>query len=121
VSTRRSSRVVAIVGGLAVMSLAGCAGGRNTLNTRSSACFRAIAVAEQAVGRHGRLLGVRETSSAFVRTRYPGDMPTGARVCLVGFQERDRPGAIVVVVDVRDRHVVGVHPSDHPPVRFRHL
>jgi hypothetical protein len=118
----RSSRVVALViSALTAVSVAGCAGGRNTLNTPSSACFRAIGVADKAAGPHGEFLGVRETSSTHARRLYPGDTPAGRRVCLVGYDERNRPGVIVVVVDVRGRHVVGVHRSARPPVRFQHL
>jgi hypothetical protein len=59
---------LALVCAVVSLALAGCTSARDTLGTNASACFEALAVAEDAVHDNGRLAGVHLVSFADVGT-----------------------------------------------------
>ncbi len=85
------------VAAVAVVALSACTAPRNTLGTKSSACFRAVPVATDAVHDRGTLSGVRLLGSKDLDRR-PGfrsllEARAGKRVtsvCVVAFQGRFR-------------------------------
>ena len=114
------------------LTLTGCAGPRNSLNTSASVCFRTIPMATNAVGHRGRLIGVRRRSNGYVARRLPGPTtpPSAGPVCLVAFHGDYHAGEIsgthesgryaIVAVAARSRHVLRVRVTNKLPLRFRH-
>jgi hypothetical protein len=97
-----------------------CGAARNSVNT-ASVCFRTIGVAAAAAGDHGRMIGVDHRGPATLRNLFPHDPIPQHSMCVVGFARHPAPGAIIVIVDPRDRRIVGVHNVDKSPIRFRDL
>ncbi|MDE3085819.1 MAG: hypothetical protein KGJ77_03550 [Acidobacteriota bacterium] len=93
---RRAAGVLSAVA-LSVLSLSACAAPRDTLGTKSSACFRAVPVATDAVRDRGTLSGVRLLGSKDLdrRPRFRSLLEARAgrtvtSVCVVSFQGRFR-------------------------------
>jgi hypothetical protein len=128
---------------LGAATLAGCTSARNTLGTNSSLCYRALAVARDAVHNKGQFAGVRLVKVSAL-THYPhlrseltarsGTPPRD--VCLVSYRGRfrldqvDRPaGSVpaggvgrfaVVAVSVPRNALMATVVLEREPVRFRH-
>ena len=129
---RRNAGTAAAGAVVLALTLAGCAGPRNSLNTSASVCFRTIPAATNAVGHRGHLIGVRRRSNAYVARRLPGvtTARTTGPVCLVAFHGDYRAGEIsgthgsgryaIVAVAARSRHVIRVRVTNTLPLRFRH-
>lgn len=114
--------------------LAACAGPRNTLNTPTSQCFRALPLAQATVNNHGRLVGVRSSPATTLARQLPDAAPLGRqRLCLVAFRGPYAAGEIprahpsgpgmyaIVAVDQRGSTVLASFVVDDLPLRFRHL
>jgi hypothetical protein len=76
--------------GLSVLGLAGCSAGRENLGTSDAPCYIALPTAAEAVGSHGRLIGVRLESVPTVTYRRLDAALDRAgvrsgRVCLVAY------------------------------------
>jgi hypothetical protein len=101
-AARRLALASAVV--LASCSLAACTSPRNTLGTSTSPCFRALAVARDAVHDRGRFAGVRYFSAhdlarLLVEARPPirGTSiagPPRVGLCVVAYQDDFRPGEV---------------------------
>lgn len=126
-------RRLAPMGLAALIALCGCAAPRNTLGTRSSACFRSLPTARSAVHHEGHLLGVRRVSRDTVLRAFPqADLPPGHDFCVVGFSGKykaenvDHPAGApegrdaVVIVTMRGTTVVRTFLVDRLPLRLRH-
>ncbi|HXZ82519.1 MAG TPA: hypothetical protein VED84_02070 [Acidimicrobiales bacterium] len=135
--------VVLVVGSL---GLAACTSPRNGLGPNASPCFRVLAVARAAVNDSGRFAGVRYLSSrdltAALRAMKVGKkgrfaLPTAlshghSAVCVVEYQgnystngvalgwppNRHSDPLAVVVVRVRDFHLLVTFVLKKPPLRF---
>ena len=112
--------------------LAGCAGPRNGLNTSDSACFRGVPMAGAAVGRKGKVVGVR----AIRRDSLARRLPQAARipnrvVCAVAYRGDFLPGDVrdadpagpgpyaLVALDSRGSRVLATFVVDQLPVGFK--
>ncbi|MBV8560647.1 MAG: hypothetical protein JO050_07730 [Acidimicrobiia bacterium] len=129
-------RRVATVGVLAVASLtagAACAAPRQTLGTRSSACFRSLPTANAAVHQEGRLVGVRRISRAHLLRVLPqAALPPGKEFCAVAFSDDFHQGQVdkaagapqgkdaIVVVDLRGTSVIQTFLVDRMPFHLQH-
>lgn len=119
------------------VSASACAGGRISLGTGASACFRDLPAATDAVHNKGSLHGVRRVSAATLRAHDPHD-PTLAtlpdqELCVFAFKGTYPPGSVngahntttgqyaVVAVTTKNADVVGATVTDRLPTRFRHL
>ena len=128
---------------LGTATLAGCTSARNTLGTNSSVCYKALAVAEDAVHSRGQFAGVRlESVSSLSRDpgaraeltqRAGGSLRT---VCLVSYRGEFRldqvqrpagrtpPGGVghfaIVAVSLPRNVLLATIVLEHEPVRFRH-
>jgi len=117
-----------------VLLVAGCAGPRNTLNTATSHCFRALPLARDTVHEQGKLVGVRAVRATRLTPRIPQAERLGAqRLCLVAFKgpytvdaiprsDPAGPGTYAIVaVDSRGSTVLASFVVNDLPLRFRHL
>jgi hypothetical protein len=127
---------VAIAAIAALSLLSGCGGARNSLGTSSSACYRTIPPALGAIGRKGKLVGVRKIGTASLRTRLPADKQLAAvkakELCVLAFKGSYQPGDVplapnkkpgtyaVVAVTIKNPMVVAAFVLDHLPARFTH-
>jgi hypothetical protein len=129
----------ALLGGVLTIGLAasGCAGGRNSLGTGASACFRALPAARDAVHDKGRLVGVRRVTAETLRSHLPADAAMATlpdqELCVFAFDGSYDPGSVtgasntknghfaIVAVGSRQPSVVAVTVVDELPTRFRHL
>jgi hypothetical protein len=133
----------AIVAGTA--GLSGCAAPRNTLGTNSSPCFRALALAEDAVHDRGAFAGVRLVAYSTIAKQHPRlKAALAARsstrlhnVCLVSYRGTFRPSQVsrpagtappsgvghfaIVVVSTPQNQLLATFVLEKEPVRFRHL
>jgi hypothetical protein len=133
-------RTGAAVVGLAIaigIGAAGCAGGKNSLGTGASACFRALPAARGVVHDKGRLVGVRRVSADTLRSHFPGDTAMATlpdqELCVFAFDGTYEPGSVtgapnttsghfaIVVVGSKQPTVVAAAVVDDLPTRFRHL
>jgi hypothetical protein len=124
---------------LAITSLAGacvlaaCAAPRQTLGTRSSACFRSLPTAKAVVHNSGRLVGVRRVSRDTLLRAFPkAQLPAGREFCVVAYSDDfrndkvDHPAGApigkyaVVVVNMRGTTGLQTFLTDHVPFRLRH-
>jgi hypothetical protein len=134
-ATRRH-RVSAGLAGVAVAlaALAGCGGPRNSLNTETSQCFRALPLARNTVNARGKLVGVRAILGTTLAKQLPEAAPLGKqRLCVVAFRgpytENQVPRAnppgpgtyALVAVDRGGSTVVASFVVNELPLRFRHL
>ena len=114
-------------------ALAGCAAPRQTLGTRSSACFRSLPTARVAVHQQGRLIGVRRISRTHLLQDFPqAALPPGKEFCAVAFSDDfhgdhvDKPAGAsvgkdaVVIVTLRGTSVVQTWLVDRVPFHIRH-
>jgi hypothetical protein len=139
-----SCLLVAIAALMATGVLGGCAADRAALGTNSSPCYRALAVAEDAVHSRGTFAGVRLVGTSSLRhlphleqileERMPTRLTT---VCLVAYRGEFRPiqverpagpvppGGVghfaVVVVSTPQNRLIATVLLEREPVRFRHL
>jgi hypothetical protein len=118
---------------VAALTLGACAAPRQTLGTRTSACFRSLPTAKTAVHHIGRMEGVRRESRDSVLRAFPqAQLPEGRDFCLVGFsgdyraENVDHPAGgptgkyAVVIVTMRGTTVVQTFLADRLPLRLRH-
>jgi hypothetical protein len=124
---------VAVLLAGAVVS-AGCGGPRNSLNTATSPCFRALPLARTTVNNRGKLVGVRSVLGTTLARQLPEAAPLGRqRLCVVAFRGPyaegevprampDGPGTYALVaVDRGGSTVLASFVVNDLPVRFRHL
>ncbi|MDP9074599.1 MAG: hypothetical protein M3N98_10580 [Actinomycetota bacterium] len=129
-------QTAAAAAALAILA-ASCAGGRTTLGTGASVCFRALPPAKAAVHDKGRLVGVRRVSAATLKKRIPNDRTLATlpdqQLCVVAFDGSfDAPqvtGAVgnahgryaLVAVAIKRPDVVRAFVTNRLPTRFNHL
>ena len=150
---RRSRRLVAVAVAVAValgmLSLSGCTAARDTLGTNSSPCFRALALAADAVHDRGVFTGVRLVSASSLAKLHRPDFQrvesllsqrsrTRLRnLCLISYRGTFRPDQVkrsaeplppsgvghfaVVVVSTPQNEVLATFVLAKEPVRMRHL
>jgi hypothetical protein len=129
---------------LCALSAAGCTAARNTLGTNSSPCFRALAIAKDAVHDRGTFAGVRLVSAASLAKYRHLDMALARRsstpirdVCLVSYrgtfgrQQVERPAGhlppsgighfAVVVVSSPANRLLATFVLARQPLRFQHI
>jgi hypothetical protein len=129
---RRRVRAGAVAA-LALALLSACGGPRNTLNTASSHCFRALPLARATVNDHGHLVGVRSVMATSLVGRLPEAETLGKRrLCLIAFRgpyaagevARARPPGpgpyAIVAVDSNGSTVLASFVVSDLPLRFRH-
>ena len=147
VSIHRLRRLVGAACIMAVGSvlLAACTSPRNVLGTNSSPCFRALAVARNAVGGRGTFTGVRLLSARAVvadlrHGRRTQPLPTAVtaatgEICVVGYRgtftrsgvdkvwpPRISSGSFAAVfVPEGQERVILTYLSVHPSLRFSRL
>jgi hypothetical protein len=130
-------RVGAIGLALSLVAASSCAGGRSSLGTAASSCFRALPPAKDAVHGKGRLLGVRRVSVATLKQRLPSDTKLAAlpnqEVCVFAFQGPFAAGQVtgavagatgqyaVIAVTSKRPEVVRAIVTNRLPTRFAHL
>ena len=114
-------------------ALTACAAPRQTLGTRSSACFRSLPVARSAVRDSGRLVGVHRVKRATVLKAFPkASLPADRDFCAVGFSgdytntKVDKPAGApigkyaIVIVNLRGTTPLQTYLVDNVPFRLRH-
>jgi len=125
-------------------ALSGCTAARDTLGTNSSPCYRALALAEDAVHDRGSFAGVRLVSASTLAKLHHVDGVITQRsatpvhnVCLVAYRGTFRPDQVkrpagrapasgvghfaIVVVSNPQNVVLATFVLEREPVRFRHL
>lgn len=131
-------RLVAVAAVSTLLILSGCAGGRISLGTGASACYKALPTAQNTVHHQGRLAGVRRVNTSTLGRRLA--QRTGAStlppedVCVFAFDGSFPPGSVAganssvtgryAIVAVSFKHpstVVGTFVATRLPTRFRHL
>ena len=130
--TRAGARFIATTAA-AVGLLAGCAGPRNSLNTATSRCFRALPAARATVQNRGHLVGVRSVLATKLARRLPQAAPLDRqRLCAIAFRGpyaageiplADPPGPgtyAIVAVDTDGATVLASFVVSDLPLRFRH-
>lgn len=119
---------------LVALVLAGCAGGRNVLNTSASTCFRGLPAASAAVGPKAKLVGVRSVRRAELVARIPAAsrIAGAGSVCAIAYRANftatDVPGAdprgpgayALVALDSHGSTVLATFVLDDLPLRFNH-
>jgi len=141
---RRRLAVVGVVLVMGVSALSGCTAARNTLGTTTSQCYRALAVAEDAVHHRGHFAGVRLLSASQLDglRRLRGVITARSKtpvhsVCVVGYNGAYRPDQVsrpagrvpaggtghfaVVVVSTPQNELLATVLLQREPLRFRHL
>jgi hypothetical protein len=120
-------------------TLAGCTAARSSLGTSDSSCYLALPTATQAIGAHGRLLGVHLYTLTALRRLAPhlvSDLDTtesgSQRVCVVAFSGHFSHTAVqdghgrasgklaVVVSTTPSNHLLGTVIFTHVPLHFGH-
>lgn len=124
--------------------LAGCTAARDTLGTNSSPCFRALALAADAVHDRGEFAGVRLVSDSTLSKRSHFESVLKQRsstplhnLCLVAYRGSYRPTQVqrpagkvpasgvghfaIVVVSTPQNDLLATFVLEKEPVRFRHL
>jgi len=131
---RRRLRLRAGVAAAVLGLLAACGGPRNTLNTATSQCFRALPLARNTVNQRGKLVGVRSVLGTTLAKQQPEAAFLGRqRLCVVAFRGPYAAGQVpranppgpgtyaLVAVDRGGSTVLGSFVVDDLPLRFRHL
>lgn len=142
---RLGSLIAAAAVTLGTVGLSGCAAPRDTLGTNSSPCFRALALAEDAVHDRGAFAGVRLVGYSTLVKQHPRlEAALTARsstrlrnVCLVSYRGTFRPSQVsrpagkappsgvghfaIVVVSTPQNQLLATFVLEKEPVRFRHL
>jgi hypothetical protein len=122
---------------VALTVVASCGGARNSLGTASSACFRALPPARDAVHRKGKLIGVRKINTRNLQKRLPANARLAAvkskELCAFAFRGTFEPADVplattprsgsyaIVGVTIGSRSVVAAFIVDRLPTRFEHL
>jgi hypothetical protein len=120
-----------------VLAAGACAGGRISLGTDASACFRDLPPANDAVHTKGKLVGVRREGAATLRARLPHDTTLATLpdqdLCVFAFTGTYPAGSVtgahntvprhyaIVAVGTKNTEVVAAFVSDQLPTRFKHL
>lgn len=120
-----------------VLGAGACAGGRISLGTGASACYRDLPPANDAVHHKGKLVGVRRVSAGNLRAHLPHDATLATLpdqdLCLFAFSGTFPPASVtgaqntkvghyaVIAVGTRNTDVVGATVTDQLPTRFKHL
>ena len=147
-TARRPGRVRVVLASLAATAafgvMSGCAAARDTLGTNSSPCYRALAIAKDAVHDHGTFAGVRLETVSALKTLKHVDALLKARstiplhnVCVVSYRgsfrttEVSRPAGrapasgvghfAIVVISTPQNKLLATFVLEKEPVRFRHL
>jgi hypothetical protein len=134
---KRTGRAVCALAAAVLLGVAGCGGPRNSLGTASSACYRALPPATDAVSRKGKLVGVRKIHTATLKNRLPADRLLAAvrdsELCVVAFKGTFQPVDVplatttvpgtyaVVAVSIRHPAIVAAFILNRLPARFGHL
>jgi hypothetical protein len=131
-SRRHPVRTAAVA--VALGLLAACGGPRNTLNTATSQCFRALPLARSTVNNRGKLVGVRSVLGTTLAKQLPEAGSLGRqRLCVVAFHGPYTAGEVpranpsgpgtyaLVAVDRGGSTVLASFVVDDLPLRFRHL
>jgi hypothetical protein len=118
----------------AAVAAPACGGPRNTLNTATSQCFRALPLARNTVSNRGKLVGVRSVLGTTLARQLPEAAPLGKqRLCVVAFRgpygqddvprsDPAGPGTYALVaVDHSGSTVLASFVVNDLPLRFRHL
>jgi hypothetical protein len=136
--------VGAVVGAAVATGAAGCTSARDTLGTNSSPCFRALALAADAVHERGTFSGVRLVSASMLVRFHLLDRVLAERssarlhnVCLVSYRGSFRPDQVqrpagkvpasgvghfaIAVVSTPQNVLLATVVLEHQPVRFLHL
>lgn len=116
---------------VAISTSTACAA-RSSLNTPGGTCFRALAVAADAVDHKGSLVGVRHIQTADLVARVPAASSLGHQeVCGIAYKAMYRPGDVagadpsstgpyaLILVDTGQR-VVAAYVLNQLPLRFSH-
>jgi hypothetical protein len=142
-SRARRLGAIAVVA-LGTLSVTGCTAARDTLGTNSSPCFRALALASDAVRDRGVFTGVRLVSASTLFKLQHVEKVLSQRshtrlhnLCLVSYRGTFRPDQVkepagpipatgeghfaVVVVSNPQNVVLATFVLEKEPVRFRHL
>jgi hypothetical protein len=129
---------------LGVSSLSGCTSARDTLGTNSSPCYRALAIAEDAVHNRGSFAGVRLVPATQLKKVRDVEGVLDKRsttplhnVCVVDYRgafrldQVQRPAGLgpatgvghfaIVVVSNPQNRLLATFVLEREPVRFRHL
>ena len=141
----RASAIAALMAVLALATLSGCTAARDTLGTNSSPCFRALALAKDAVHNRGTFSGVRLVNVAtlkappahFKATLQARSLKPLHNVCLVSYKGTFTPDQVerpagkslppgtghvaIVVVSTPQNVLLATFVLQHDPVRFRHV
>jgi hypothetical protein len=145
---RRAGRVRVVVASLAAIAAlgaaSGCTAARDTLGTNSSPCFRALAIAKDAVHDRGTFAGVRLENASALKTLKHGGQVLKARsttplhsLCVVSYRgsfrttEVSRPAGraptsgvghfAIVVISTPQNKLLATFVLEREPVRFRHI
>jgi hypothetical protein len=124
---------------LTATMVTGCTSARSNLGTSDSPCYLALPSATQAVGSHGRLVGVHLLTLTALRQQAPGlfealSVAPGSRqrVCVIGFtgtftkESVSKPLGLssgqlaAVVVKSPSNQLLGTVILSHAPLRFGH-
>jgi len=133
---RFGRRVLAVTAIVVAGLTTGCGAPRNALGTSASPCFRALPGAQAAVGRKGKLIGVRRIRTATLRRRFPQNARvasvTDKYVCTFAFKGQYGPGEVelatntvpgpyaVVAITSKGNEVVAAFVVQQLPTRFGH-
>jgi hypothetical protein len=137
VGSKLTAALVAVA--LAVCLLAGCTAARNSLGTSDSSCYLALPTAKQAVGPHGKFIGVHQFTLTSLRQKVPelfdslaAVKPTSQRVCVIEFVGSFTEASVkkplgkssgrlaVVVSEAPSNRLLGTVLFHHPPLNFAH-
>lgn len=126
-------RRIAVACVVAGAAFAGCAAPRQTLGTRSSACFRSLPTARAAVRQEGRLVGVRRISRTHLVRAFPrAALPAGKEFCVVAFSDDFHSDKVdkaagaptgkdaVVIVNLRGTSLIQTWLVDRVPFHIKH-
>jgi hypothetical protein len=136
---RRRLAALAASAVLCVLVLSGCTSARSGLGTSDSSCYLALPTASQAVGGHGRFLGVHMFTVGTLRHKAPHlyndlstQLHTSQRVCVVAYSGSFRSSSVqsargkasgklaVAVSTYPGNHLLGTVLFSHIPLRFSH-
>ena len=121
-----------------------CTAARDTLGTNSSPCFRALAIASDAVHDRGTFAGVRLVAvSALKSVKHVGEMLQARsstplhNLCVVSYRGTFRPSEVarpagrvpasgtgrfaIVVISTPQNKLLGTFVLEREPVRFGHI
>jgi len=145
------SRIPKVRAGVAALAvclclgvISACTAARDTLGTNSSPCFRALAIAQDAVHDRGTFAGVRLVAvSALKSVEHVAELLRSRsstplhNLCVVSYKGTFRPSEVarpagrvpasgtgsfaIVVVSTPQNKLLATFVLEHEPVRFRHI